>query len=581
MIDVDHVSIRYTADPRARLVLRDVDIHIPDGELVLVAGRTGSGKSTLLGAINGHVPHFTGGIVTGRVRVNGLDTATHPPRDLADMVGVVSQDPLAGFVTDTVEEELAYGMEQLAIGPQAMRTRVEETLDILGLADLRSRPLRTLSGGQQQRVAIGSVLATGARVLVLDEPTSALDPVSAEEVLAALLRLVHDIGLTVIVAEHRLERVAGYADRMLLLDGTGRVIDGPTREVMAISPLVPPVVDLGRRAGFDQVPLSVREARRMADGLRQAVDGVDPQRWPRIPPAEGKSSVRLALSEGVDTPVAARRRHSRGRRRDGSRPAGVQVEGLSVSYGPVHAVKDVSVSFPAGAITVVMGRNGSGKSTLLWALTGVQKLDSGAFFVDGVGLGDVPADQVRDLVRLVPQSAADLLYLPTVDQECQAADAESGCEPGLCRRIVDALAPTIDPATHPRDLSEGQKLCLVLAIQLTARPHAILLDEPTRGLDYPAKATLAQILAEMAGDGRAVAVVTHDVEFAAEVADQIIVMAAGEVIHTGSAAEVLGTSALFAPQVAKVLHPMRWLTPYQVDQALHEIDLDPGAGDRS
>ena len=160
----------------------DVDLHVPEGELALVVGPTGVGKSTLLRCVNGLVPHFSGGTLLGRVTVAGRDTRTHPPRELADVVGVVGQDPLAGFVTDVVEDELAYGMESLGLAPQVMRKRVEETLDLLGLADLRDRPLRTLSGGQRQRVAIGSVLTTHPQVLVLDEPTSALDPAAAEEV---------------------------------------------------------------------------------------------------------------------------------------------------------------------------------------------------------------------------------------------------------------------------------------------------------------------------------------------------------------------------------------------------------------
>lgn len=214
-VEFERVSVAYGDDDA---VLRDVTFSIDQGELALVVGRTGSGKSTLLGAINGVVPHFTGGRLEGRVTVSGLDTATHRPRELATVVGVVGQDPLAGFVTDTVEEELAYGMEQLGLPGDTMRRRVEEILDVLGIADLRDRPLRELSGGQQQRVAIGSVLTPHPSVLVLDEPTSALDPTGAEEVLATITRLVHDLGVTVIVAEHRIERVLQYADQVIHLD---------------------------------------------------------------------------------------------------------------------------------------------------------------------------------------------------------------------------------------------------------------------------------------------------------------------------------------------------------------------------
>ena len=155
--------------------------------------------------------------------MDGRDTRTHRPRELADVVGVVGQDPLSGFVTDTVEEELAYGMEQLAVPPEVMRKRVEEMLDLLGIAELRDRPLFQLSGGQQQRVAIGSVMTAHPRILVLDEPTSALDPNAAEEVLAAVTRLVHDLGVTVVLAEHRLERVVQYADRVIEVGADGTV----------------------------------------------------------------------------------------------------------------------------------------------------------------------------------------------------------------------------------------------------------------------------------------------------------------------------------------------------------------------
>ncbi|MFE6227629.1 ABC transporter ATP-binding protein, partial [Streptomyces sp. NPDC057854] len=263
MIRFEHVSVTY--EDAAGPALRDVDLTVPEGELVLVVGPSGTGKSTLLGAVSGLVPHFTGGTLGGRVTVDGRDTRVHPPRELADLVGTVGQDPLAHFVTDTVEDELAYGMESLGLAPAVMRRRVEETLDLLGLADLRDRPIATLSGGQQQRVAIGSVLTTHPKVLVLDEPTSALDPSAAEDVLAVLQRLVHDLGTTVLMAEHRLERVVQYADRVLLLPDA---VLGTPAEIMAVSPVYPPVVGLGRVAGWDPLPLTVRDARRRAGGLK-------------------------------------------------------------------------------------------------------------------------------------------------------------------------------------------------------------------------------------------------------------------------------------------------------------------------
>src|SRR5690625_904849 len=265
MIRFTDVSITY---PGAKSpTLREVDLEIEEGSCALVAGPTGSGNTTFLSAIPGLVPHCPVGHLAGEVRVDGRSTADNPPRDLADVVGYVSQGPRAGVVTDTVQEELAFAMEQLAIPADVMRKRVEETLDLRGIADPRHRALATLSGGQAQRVAIGSVLTAGPRILVLDEPTSALDPTAAEEVLATLVRLVHDLGITAIVADHPLERSIQFADEIITV-AEGRVTVGAPEDQLANSPLAPPIIQLGNLADWCPLPLSIRDARRAAKGLR-------------------------------------------------------------------------------------------------------------------------------------------------------------------------------------------------------------------------------------------------------------------------------------------------------------------------
>ncbi|MFI2710830.1 ABC transporter ATP-binding protein [Micromonospora sp. NPDC018662] len=536
MITFDRVTVRYADDDPPPL--RDVTLRIEEGELCLVAGRTGAGKSTLLRAVNGLVPHFTGGTLHGTVTVDGRDTRRNPPRDLADTVGVVGQDPLAGFVTDTVEEELAYGMEQLALPPAVMRKRVEETLDLLGIAELRGRALRTLSGGQQQRVAIGAVLTSHPRVLVLDEPTSALDPTAAEDVLAAVTRLVHDLGVTVVLAEHRLERVVQYADRLLWLPGDGRVVDGPPAEVLAGVDLAPPLVHLGRLAGWTPLPLSVRDARRRAGDLRRRLADVAP---PGPPPAPDTAAA-----------LTARR--------------------IVVRYPGTVAVAGVDLDLHAGRVVAVMGRNGSGKSSLLWAVQGSGPRQSGTVTVAGptgpVDPAALPAGRARRHVGLVPQTPGDLLYLETVDAECAQADRESDAPAGTCRGLLDQLTPGLPGDRHPRDLSEGQRLALVLAVQLTAAPPVILLDEPTRGLDYHAKGQFGAVVRELAAAGRAVVLATHDVELVATLADRVVVLAEGEVVADGGTAEIMLASPAYAPQVAKVLAPAPWLTVEQLVAAL-------------
>ena len=524
MLQLREVSLRYTPD--AAPVLDRVDLTLEEGELVLVTGRTGVGKSTLLGVLNGLVPAFTGGRLTGDVLLDGRSVLHLPPRDRAHVVGYVGQDPTAGFVTDTVEEELAYGMEQLGLDGATMRRRVEETLDLLGVADLRQRDLRTLSGGQQQRVAIGSVLTMHPRVLVLDEPTSALDPTAAEEVLATLTRLVHDLGVTVVLAEHRLERVVPFADRMVLVGGDGRVEVGEPAAVLARSAVVPPIVELGRWAGWSPLPLSVRDARRRAAQLTL------------VPPASGPTG-----SGGGEPLLVA--------------------SGVTVAHGRQVAVRGVDLTLRAGTVTALMGRNGAGKSTLLWTLQGAQPRVAGRVEVAGADTARVGPEDRRRRVGLVPQTAADLLYLETVAQECTAADRDAGVASGTAVALLERLAPGIDPGRHPRDLSEGQRLALVLAVVLTSQPPVLCLDEPTRGLDYPGKRALAEVLTALALEGRTVLVATHDVEFVAQVADRVVVLAEGEVVSEGPTARVVAESPAFAPQVHKILGA-GWLTVDQV-----------------
>ncbi len=231
------------------------------------------------------------------------------------------------------------------------------------------------------------------------------------------------------------------------------------------------------------------------------------------------------------------------------------------------ALLDVDLELRPGTVTALMGRNGAGKSTLLWAIQGRYAAIRGSVRVSGDDPHRLKPEARRRLAGLVPQSPADLLYLETVAEECATADRTAAAASGTCAGLLERLAPGIDPAGHPRDLSEGQRLALAVAIVLTAGPPVLLLDEPTRGLDYPGKRVLAEILRDLAADGRAILVATHDVEFAAQAADEVVVLAEGEVVSSGPVRQVVAESPAFAPQVTKVLGP-GWLRVDEVAAAL-------------
>lgn len=529
MIDISAMSVTYDGAPAPALVTDGFSID--EGEFVLVVGPTGSGKSTLLRTLNGLVPHFSGGTLRGQVLIDGRDTRHHRPRDLAEVVGFVGQDPVAGFVTETVEEEIAYGMETLSVGQVAMRRRVEEVLDLMGLADLRARSLRELSGGQQQRVAVAAVLAVGPRILVLDEPTSALDPVSAEDVLAALARLVHDLGVTVVLAEHRLERTVHHADSVVLLtDGRASALLNP-QEAMRRSVICPPTVELGKRLGWEPLPLSVRSARRLATPLRAMLP--DPV-TPAAPP--------------VDPVVTASR--------------------LSMRRSGRTVLRELDLRVDRGTVTALMGRNGSGKSTLLTILTGHLKPTQGQVRSGGVEVARARPKDLIGVTGLVPQEAGSLLYADSVAAECRQADRDFKAEPGTAIAILRDLTD-VDPDRHPRDLSEGQRVMLAIAVVMAGAPAVLLLDEPTRGLDYLAKRRLTARLLAHAAAGGTVIMATHDVEMAAESADQVMLLADGDLIGHGPAHEILCDSPAFAPQIAKIMHPRPFLTIEDVLAAVH------------
>lgn len=531
MINFSNVSLIYPNSTKT--VIEDLTLEIAEGELVLVIGPTGSGKSSLLRLINGLVPHHTGGILAGDISVNGISTREVKPGGLAHLIGIVGQNPVNGFVADTVEEELAFSMEALNLPPETMRKRVEEVLDLLSLAPLRGRIIATLSGGEQQRVAIASALVLHPKVLVLDEPTSALDPIAAEEVLSILHRLVHDLSLTIIIAEHKLERVIGFADRILYINGDGNSIIGTPEEIMKISSIAPPIVHLARALGMEDVALSVREMRRMTENLR--------------------------ASTPLDTPSAS----------SSSEITVIEIEKLSIVYGTTVALNKVSTTIFDNEIVAVMGRNGAGKSSLLQAIAGVTDGAIGNVLVHGLASKNLHSKMRRETIGYIPQEPSDLLYAQSVAQECAQADRDNEIDQGSTFAILNQLVPGISLNSHPRDLSEGQRLGLALSVVLSANPKLLILDEPTRGLDYEAKKSLVRILLEFATRfNRTVVIATHDVELVAELVTRVIFIADGDIVADGPTIDVLLSSPAFAPQIAKVMSPQPWLTVRDVVAAL-------------
>jgi energy-coupling factor transporter ATP-binding protein EcfA2 len=547
MIHFDRLTYRY---PGAEApVLCDLSFSIEEGEFLLVMGPSGAGKSTLLRCLNGLVPHFYGGTVGGQVRVDGRDPVALGPRGMADAVGFVLQDPEAQFVVDKVEDELAFALENQGLDPIIMRKRVEEALDQLNIAHLRQRSVNTLSGGERQRVAIAAVMTLQPRVLVLDEPTSQLDPQAAEEVLDALVKLNQDLGLTLVLSEHRLERVVQYVDRILYLAGAGQppILDKP-RVVLRQVDLAPPLVRLAKALDWSPLPLTIREGRRFA---RQ------------LPVADSKCPM-----PNLQSPIS-----------NLQPPISVSVHNLGYAYNGHPALRDISLDIRRGEFVALMGRNGSGKTTLLKQLVGLLKPDRGEVQILAadsrrlMSTRQAAVEEIIQVVGYVPQNPNALLFSDTVRQELDFTRRGHRLPQGDYKALLGTLGLTAHADRYPRDLSVGERQRVALASILVAEPQILLLDEPTRGLDYQQKAALAAFLQREKAQGRTIIMATHDVELVAECADRVVLLGDGQVVVDGPARQVMSESLIFSSQINKLFRDPALLTMEDVLELHRPADL--------
>jgi len=554
LIKIENFTFHYSGAEKP--ALRNINLEIADGEFVLITGPSAGGKSSLCRCLNGLIPHFYGGKLAGRVEVQGLNTAEHSTKELATRVGMIFQDPENQLVTQDVEREIAFGLENLAFPRDLIAKRIEESLDTLGISALRHRPIHELSGGEKQKVAIASVLALHPEILMLDEPTSELDPKSADEVLSIVQRLNDELGITVILIEHRLDRVIQHTDRLIVLDGGEIAIDGSTRNVLSnnyqeISDAgigVPPVIRLAHQLEImgitdNKTPLTVKEGRMMLQGVFQKTSG----QFPR--PDE----------RGAGKP-------------------GIQVEKLWHAYpdGPT-ALQNVSLVIGEGEFVAIMGRNASGKTTLVKHFNGLLKPTKGSVKIHGTDTRHATIAELARQVGFVFQNPNDHLFADTVEEEIGFTLKNLGLEDGEIRSRIDQVLARfrLDKyrSQYPRALSGGEKQRVALASVLAVQPKILILDEPTRGMEYRLKAELMNFLQEYAAQGNTVVLVTHDVETVAEYADRVVLLGEGRVVVDGSKRDVLSRALLFSPQINRLVQAFeRYGVPgdiLTVDEVLH------------
>lgn len=532
LFKVENLTYYYPEADKA--ALRDINLEIEEGEFILVAGGSGSGKSSLARVLAGLIPDFYGGRIGGRVFFKGKDIRTMDRRKLAMEVGMVFQDPEKQMVQSYVEAEIAFGLENLGLDHEEMSRRIAEVISFMNLTPIREMFTANLSGGQQQKVALASVLAVQPHVLILDEPTSQLDPVSAEEILNLVKRLNEEMGFTVIMIEQRLERCFHLADRVLFIERGEIICDGKPQEKAceAINrdlPFVPPVARFFAKLNFSSVPITVKEGRKL---LRSCLRGKKPV-----------NKIQLGLCrENV---------HVEDLREQNSV---VSLKNVWFTYpGGQEVLKGASLDIKEGEFVAILGENGAGKSTLLKHVIGMLKPGRGKVHVLGKDISKNGYKEIRRFTAYLSQNPNDYLFRDTVEDELLFTLKNFALtDISVVDEILEKFHLSRYRKTNPRDLSSGERQRVALASVLVTRPRLIILDEPTRGVDFRLKADLGKFLQKEAEKGSTVIVVTHDVEFAAEFAAKVAMMFSGRIVSDGEKHEVLGKSIFYSPQIGKM-----------------------------
>ncbi len=526
-------NLNYTYPEKETPALRNINIEIKQGEFVLLVGGSGSGKSTLLRSIAGLVPSFYGGTYSGEIYIGEQEIRQIDRQDLVQKVGMVFQDPESQLVMTNVEEEIVFGLENLGLENKVMKRRVMEVTNALSLTQYINRFIPELSGGQKQKTILASILAMQPEIILLDEPTSQLDPIAGEEILTMLRRLNEENGITIVLIEQRLERCFHLADRVIVMENGEIKIAHNSVEAIAKwavknnKPFIPPLAKIFSLANYDDIPVTVKQGREILMSDKNKLSCTN--QLTDQPPQENEITQKDEI---------------------------IKLEKLWFTYpNGTEVLKDINIALQPGQINIIMGANGSGKTTLLKQINGLLKPSRGKVIIDGQNIKNKTIEELASTIGYLSQNPNDYLFLPSVEEEIAFTMKNLNIkEEKKLEEILEKLNIQELRKKNPRDLSTGERQRIAIATILVSNLKILMLDEPTRGLDYELKESLGTLLTKIKQEGTTILIVTHDVEFAAENADNIILLDKGTIIGHGNKYEMLTNSTFYSPQVSKLFH---------------------------
>ncbi len=511
-MEILHIeNLTFTYPKTKKPAVENIDLKINSGEFTVICGQSGCGKTTLLKLLKKELA--PSGEKSGKIFYGGVLQEEIPDKTSASEIGYVLQNPDSQIVTDKVWHELAFGLENLGMPTEVIRRRVGEMASYFGIQDMFRKKTDELSGGQKQLLNLASVMVMQPKILILDEPTSRLDPIAAADFISTLQKLNRELGLTVIIAEHRLEEVFPIADKAVVMDGGRIIADGAPREIGGkLSEInkehpmffgLPSAVRIYNALGIeDNCPLTVREGR---DFLEKHFS----------PEAETEMPTEYVHSETV----------------------AVEMKNIWFRYEKdlPDILRGTSLKVYGGEIYCILGGNGAGKTTALNVISGLDKAYRGKIIINGKQIKDYKGNSLyRKLLALLPQEPQTVFIKDSVREDLsdmlEILEIPKAEREKKIAEISQKLGITELLDKHPYDLSGGEQQKCAIAKILMSEPKILLLDEPTKGLDAFSKLNLKTLLCGLKQEGLTIIMVTHDVEFAGETADRCALFFDGEIL---------------------------------------------------
>lgn len=519
---IETTDLKFTYPTASKPCLNGINLKIYDGELTIIAGPTGCGKSTLCCTFNGIIPHLSSGFMEGDVTVDGLNTRKHKVFELAQHVGMVFQNPEEQIFSLKVEDEVAFGPENLGLSHEEIVKRVDQAIEWVGLQSIMNALTVAISGGQKQKVSIASNLAMLPKIMVLDEPTTDLDPVSTEQVVSTIFDLKKKLGITFIIVEHDLSEIVEIADRLIILADGKIFLDGTPRDVLwdyyeqvkDIGLRIPQHIELGHliretEFGKEERPIKTEESLGL---LRKYYAS-------RIGELKGHPLVHKKVASTREIAMSIRNLWYAYRRNE-------------------YVLRGIDLDVHEGEFLAIIGPNGSGKSTLAKIMIGLLKPSKGDVFVYGLNTRKADMKSITEYAGFLFQNPDSQLFTSNVWAEMEFGLKIKRIDQQTRAHIIDEIISLLGldkyKSRHPFSLSRGERKRLAVASVLLTRPKLVILDEPTTGQDQKNLLELMSLMKRLNEQERAtIIMITHDMQLVANFASRVLVMTEGRIVLDG------------------------------------------------